>query len=375
MINYAEKNAEGKINIFEDFTEKLQKEMAEMGHANIIISGKTGVGKSTLINAAFREKLAETGMGRPVTKSCKLIEKTDFPLRIYDTVGLELNSITQAEAIEEIKSLIKAKINEGNPDHFIHCLWYCIQSDSDRFEDAEKAFITEISEIIPVVLVLTKAYFKKHAESFKSILHGYNLPVKNIVIVLAERFEEDDCIRSAFGVDTLVEFTKDLLPKSAQKAWINAQQASIEMKKDHAHKIVLATAAGSFGAGFAPLPFSDCLAIAPIQIGMIAKITSIFGVKMNKAAMGGFVTSLVGTSGATFAGRVIVSNLFKLIPGIGTAVGGAISGTTAALLTTALGKTYIAFMEMMAKNEVTPEDLENEDVQYKIKKVFKENLN
>ena len=29
---------------------------------NIIVAGKTGVGKSTLINAVFRDKLAETGM-------------------------------------------------------------------------------------------------------------------------------------------------------------------------------------------------------------------------------------------------------------------------------------------------------------------------
>ena len=37
-------------NFFEDFINKFSQEMKEMGHANLIIAGKTGVGKSTLIN-------------------------------------------------------------------------------------------------------------------------------------------------------------------------------------------------------------------------------------------------------------------------------------------------------------------------------------
>ena len=54
---------------------------------NIIVAGKTGVGKSTLINSVFREELAETGMGRPVTTHMRRITKKDFPLVVYDTKG------------------------------------------------------------------------------------------------------------------------------------------------------------------------------------------------------------------------------------------------------------------------------------------------
>lgn len=80
-------------NFFEEFIKNFGKEMKNMGHANLIIAGKTGVGKSTLINAAFRENLAETGIGAPVTDegSVRCYEKQNFPLRIYDTIGLELN--------------------------------------------------------------------------------------------------------------------------------------------------------------------------------------------------------------------------------------------------------------------------------------------
>ena len=45
------------------FSVEQQKANERLGHANILISGQTGVGKSTLINAVFRVPLAEEGTG------------------------------------------------------------------------------------------------------------------------------------------------------------------------------------------------------------------------------------------------------------------------------------------------------------------------
>ena len=58
---------------------------------NIIIIGKSGVGKSTLINTLFRGNFAETGLGRPVTSEIRKLSKKDYPLSIYDTPGFERN--------------------------------------------------------------------------------------------------------------------------------------------------------------------------------------------------------------------------------------------------------------------------------------------
>src|SRR5699024_11502963 len=53
-----------------DLADELMKKSAdrvnEFKRVNIVVIGKTGVGKSTLINNLFREKLAETGTGKPV---------------------------------------------------------------------------------------------------------------------------------------------------------------------------------------------------------------------------------------------------------------------------------------------------------------------
>lgn len=50
---------------------------------------------------------------------------------------------------------------------------------------------------------------------------------------------------------------------------------------------------------------------------------------------------MTGTAGTVVAGRVVVANLVKLIPGGGAIIGGMISATAVAL-TTALGEIYVA---------------------------------
>lgn len=362
---------ENEINIFEKLEQSYQEEINKMGHANLIIAGKTGVGKSTLINSAFRENLATTGIGKPVTAEMKLYEKEGLPLRLYDTVGLELDAETQARTIADITNLCQSKLKGGKMDEVIHGMWYCVQSNSNRLESAEINFIDAVAREIPIVLVLTQVITKRQGEAFRNELEKMNLNVKNIVLVLAEDYDDDGIIKSAFGVDFLVEYTLTILPEYAQNAWINAQRASIRLKVEQAQKIVALAAGANFTTGFMPIPFADAPVLVTAQIGMIAKITAIFGMSMSKSIIQGFLTSLIGTTGATIAGRTITSNLLKLIPGAGTLVGGAVSGGTAAVLTVALGETYIKIMEMMAKGELSSGDLKTKKTQQMIKEIFK----
>lgn len=368
-------------NFFEEFIKNFGKEMKNMGHANLIIAGKTGVGKSTLINAAFRENLAETGIGAPVTDegSVRCYEKQNFPLRIYDTIGLELNEERRKKSLELIKSTCNECKKENNADKFIHAMWYCVASDSDRLEPFEAEYINTVAEEIDVILVITKSYRKKHSKNFiDAIMKDYpGLKIKNSVVVLAQDETLEDCDsdeipRKSFGVDTLVEITAQIMPEAAQKAWCNAQKASIKFKCDKAHTLVLTTAAVSFGEGYMPLPFSDSMALIPTQITMLAGITAIFGITVSQNLLKSIVTSLAGTAGAAFVGKTIAANLLKLIPGVGTALGGTISGATAAALTTALGEAYIAVMKMIVNGEINEQDLGTKEVQNKLQEIYKE---
>ena len=107
---------------------------------------------------------------------------------------------------------------------------------------------------------------------------------------------------------------------------------------------------------------------------MIAGITVIFGLDINKSFLTSFVTATIGSAGMTVLGKSIVANILKLIPGVGTVAGGFISGTTAGLLTTALGETYIKIMEMVYKGELKKEDLYSASTQDTVKEMFKKEL-
>ena len=85
-----DKLAQDAINAIADKIKNLKT-------LNIIVAGKTGVGKSTLINSVFQGDLAETGMGKPVTDHMRKITKKGVPLAIYDTRGFELGKEVQAE--------------------------------------------------------------------------------------------------------------------------------------------------------------------------------------------------------------------------------------------------------------------------------------
>ena len=139
---------------YEDIKKTFDDAKKKMGKVNIALIGKTGVGKSTLINAVFNEDLAETGIGRPVTQNCKEYTKEGTYFNLLDTKGFELENYT--DILEQLKTIIQSRKTQ-DPDTHVHLAWFCINSTSNRIEDAEVKFINELGAIIPVIVVLTQS--------------------------------------------------------------------------------------------------------------------------------------------------------------------------------------------------------------------------
>ncbi|WP_374555103.1 YcjF family protein [Aquitalea pelogenes] len=315
-----------------------------LGRVNVVTVGKTGVGKSTLINTVFRGEFAKTGSGKPVTQKIVEITKPGHPLTIIDTKGLEVADYASTKG--ELDELIRERSGSDDQNRHIHVAWLCIQEGSDRVEDAEVELCNTIADAgIPVVVVLTKSRKNKEfSNNAKKLLAR----ASNIVCVraIAEHIEELDATLPPTGLDSLIDATLELLPEAQKRAYANALSTRIrrglEVKKRQAEKEVNIAAGLAATAGATPIPFSDAVVLVPIQVGMLAKIGVTFGMEISTAALTTIVTSVLGASAATLAGRAIVSGLLKLIPVVGSVAGGAVAGTTAALITKALGNAYVS---------------------------------
>lgn len=359
----------------------IQKEYKELKTLNVMILGKTGVGKSTLINNMFNKKMADVGVGKPITKDIKKITLPDFPLAIFDTPGLELSGDFNADSLmDAVVNEIDKGIRSGDISQAIHCIWYCISTPSHRIEQTEidflKKFLGKTSEYdVPVIVVLTQSYSKRDAQKLKSEVEKENLPIVNIVPVLAENYEiDDEYTAKAYGLERLSEIMNNVIPDAVQKTFIAVQKVNLELKKGKAQAVVASSAVAAAATGAVPIPFSDAAVLVPEQIAMIGGITAIFGVPMDQGTVMAIISATIGTAGTTVLGKTIAANLIKLIPAVGSVVGGVISAATAAALTAALGEAYIAIMVMVCKGDLSITDLKSEKGKAEIIRIFTEQL-
>ena len=340
-------SAESASTWFEtEFRDKYEEYADKLGRFNLAIFGKTGVGKSTLINAVFGEDVAATGIGRPVTMDNHLyLSSADF-LGIYDTRGVEIGDDTDT-IIKDLELLIQENRKKPLPDQ-IHAAWYCVRAMDRRFEPAEADFIRRLSELdLPVIVVLTQVPSRDgrlhaHAVAVADGIKKENLPIEGEPILLMAA--PDEFVgQTQHGLEELLEATFRVVPEAVRDALIAAQKIDITRKRAKATAAIVSAIVTAGGIGGIPIPFSDALLIAPLQMGLIASVSAIYGIKPDKAAMAATLMPVIATN----AGKAAVVGLLKFIPVGGSIVGGIISGATAGAITGAIGYAWAAVCERL----------------------------
>ena len=107
---------------------------------NVLIIGKSGVGKSSLVNYLFGKELQPVGVGAPVTRMeiKEFTYKYDkhFEMHIYDTWGLEPSTqkaeLWKKKIFDEIARHDKESISE-----WFNTIIFCLNAKSSRIEDFE----------------------------------------------------------------------------------------------------------------------------------------------------------------------------------------------------------------------------------------------
>ena len=231
-------NAQKEYMEEEDFKRKVDDlNQDELPTANIMVAGITGTGKSTLLNAVFGKKMAETGKGRPVTEQIDEYQSTESPIRIWDTVGLELDSQKTKKSINAIKQTIAEKADSKDQFDRIHAIWYCINSGSSRYQGAELDFIKSLHSIgVPFIIVLTQCIgAPEEIDSFEKQIREINdsmgMDDVDIVQVCAQDFKLRGFTIETFGLDSLVNITLERLPDFIKGGFVAAQRVCKGQKR------------------------------------------------------------------------------------------------------------------------------------------------
>lgn len=334
------------------FKAEFQNQAVNIGRFNIAIFGKTGVGKSTLINAVFGRDIATTGIGRPVTVGSDLYINENGTLGILDTRGLEIGS-DDDKIIKELRRFILEGRKEGNGTQ-IHAVWYCIRGLDRRFEATESQFIRELAALdIPVILVLTQVPLKDglvHPDVVELAKHieSLNLPIVDGKPILINAKRDSFTGQPEHGLMELVDLTFRISPQALQTAFAAAQQLSLKQKTEVSQRYIAAATTAAAAAAAAPIPFGDATVLVPIQLGMMAQIAHIYNLHMDKATL----LAIASTGIATKAGQTLAGNLLKFIPGAGSIAGGVINASVASSITLAMGHAWLSVCQRESGGEI-----------------------
>ncbi|GAA8465958.1 hypothetical protein HpNP74_20030 [Helicobacter pylori] len=229
---------------------------------------------------------------------------------------------------------------------------------------------------IPTIVIFTNTQ-EKAGDAFvqktKEIIDeewGFGGFVRAYVRVNSVKYLSDDDKEIPIeGLEQLVDETKKCLidaKKNKQNHFLQIQKANIQARKqamiDESKTIIHIASEAAGGVGLIPIPFSDALAIAPIQAGMIYKMNDAFGMDLEKSVAASLITGLLGVTAVAQVGRTLVNGLLKFIPVVGSA--------TAVIITEGIGFAYLKVLEKCFNDETGEVKLPAIDT---IKSLFEEN--
>jgi uncharacterized protein len=321
----------------------------------LMIVGRRGAGKSSLVNAIFGEKVAAVGSvvaetGQPTWYSYRgpLGE-----LRMLDTRGIgdrtqgagggsaldQIRAALAADCPDAILFLCKAKEVDARIAQDVADLSEARRflAEKHRYQAPVVAVVTQVDELDPKRVeppyedagkqgnVATAVATVRAALAEQAIDLARVFPVSTY----AEYQGGERVYDNYWNVEPLVEYLVEVLPRSAQVQMARLSRLRAVQEK-LARKLIAAAAAVAGGIGAVPIPVADILPITGLQIALVSGIAYLSGRELSKAVAREFLVALGANVGTAFALREAARALAKFVfPGAGSAVsaGVAFAGT------------------------------------------------
>lgn len=372
----------------------------------LFLIGRTGVGKSSLVNALFGTYVAKVSD----TKSCTNMTQsyTCNGLEILDTRGIAESEELDKELSAE-KALMK-EFDEFSPDVVIFML-NCthrddVADDVEFLEKAAKEYYEQNKIRLPIVVVINKCdemassrqkephnysqskinKIDEVVKQYKGIIVKHGLKIDNIIGVSSyiewqtpdgvevdvENIEnlpqyDIDNIQIAFDGRYKIEELMDLLEEAildlpAKMGFRMAVRLKEVAKKFANHLIKIFTAISGTVAA-TPIPVSDIYILFAIQSTLVVLIATLGGRDLSLDIAKEFILSLGGIAGVGFVFRTVAQQAVKLANFIVPVSGSAISAGIAMAGTYSMGVAAISYYIDDKTLEEAKKDFEKEQEQ------------
>lgn len=338
-----------------------------MEKGNVIVIGNSGVGKSTLINAVLGEDVAHTSFGASgTTKRLELYENSELPFRLIDTVGFEPSPRKRKDAIKAVDIWSQKSLKDDSTEQLIHAIWFCVDGTSSKlFPETIDNLIkaTKSMKGIPIIVVITKSYAQPDREkNIEMITNTFSnqkrktVILSDIIPVVAETFSLNEYASAPpEGITELIDATNMLLPEGLKSATAAAAKYKLNRKRAFAHSIVGASTATAATVGAVPIPLPDAMILAPLEIGMLQMLATIYGINKDEQAKQ-FFSTIVEVGTVSMAAKQAI-NLLKLIPGL-NAGAIAVNAIVAGSIVAAIGEGSIYVFEQIYLGKKTTSDID-----------------
>lgn len=357
----------------------------------IFLIGRTGVGKSSLINAICGSYVAKVSDTKSCTKQAELYRCMDgdrILMEILDTRGIAESEAVDSSISAEDKLI--EQINEFAPDVAIFML-NCTHRDDVL---ADVLFLKRLSERylkgssvrLPIIAVVNKAdemaptrlkdpneytQIKKEkileqVQFYKGIIVKNGLKIDHIMAVSSlidwmtpdgmevsvEEIEnlpqyDIDHLQMAFDGRYQIEELLDILEVAIQNFEAQAGLRMAARLEDVVKRVakqlntIFSTMAGT--VALTPIPVADMYVLLILQALLVSMIASLSGRDISIDTAKEFILGLGGMVGAAHTFRMIAQQGTKLMNAIWPGVGSAVSAGVAASGTAAIGKAAIMY--------------------------------
>ena len=365
----------------------LFKDLQNNRPPRLLMVGRTGYGKSSIINAICGTYVAQVSAVNTCTSGATTYEVKDGQrvlMEIMDSRGLsEMETIDPELSAEE---QLKQDINAFEPDALIFVL-NCSARDDSIEEDI--AFVKKIRDDyreynyldLPVIVALNKAdavapsrqtdpahFSELKLKNIEEIVKRYRnsflkrqFKVTDIIPVSAsigwgvdgEEIDEAEIpnlsdadferlemiFDGRYNIDKLRDALEDSIQDSAARAGLKLALKLDDCVLDICKQINNSFVAISAAVSASPIPFQDIYVLSLLQILEVFLIQTLSGAPASMESARDFLKSIAGVAGAAQVFRQVARQAMKFVPGPGTAV----SSAVAAAGTKAIGEAAIAY--------------------------------